>query len=518
MTQPEATPSVPEDEAAKSGAVDGDGVKPGEVESEEMEPEPIPWTPERVLEWNNYYDIYVMLAALLLVLVGSAVRVDENNPMIWSHLKAGELIGQQTAPLFSDPFSYAAAGERWVDIPWLFQWGHSAVYQFVKGMVPVDRNDPTANLESADQIAVGVLVGLNALARLLTAWILLRIRRPGPGLWWTAICVAVALGAIIGPFGILPGGIAGPGIVTPGTWGMLLLAIEMLLLHRAYNEGAPRALYALVPIFLLWANVDDSFLMGLLILAVAALGRILDGRAAEDLIQPADLSPEEEPGAAEKAGRRPVATTTGLVVLAVCIAACLANPWTYQVFPAALSPVLKLFDTESEVFKLGDTSFFGKQIQRQYPQAWYWLTINYLIIVALGLASFLLNSRRFSWSRFLPFALTAAVWGVFRGYGQGRPDLRLGMAPQRPGVPTSSSARGVGSARAGRRGPPGASGCSPAYFFCVRCVDLPAGKLPEQPQLASASATTPTTSRSRPPVPLAARTSRNILNSTAAEN
>ncbi len=164
-----------------------------------------------------------------------------------------------------------------MDIPWLFQWSHAAVYKFVNDLVPADQTDPTANRGAAEQIAVGTLIALNALARLLTAWILMKIRRPGPGLWWSAVCAAIALGAILGPFGVVLGGLAGPGFVGPMTWGLLFMAIEMLLLHRAYNEGRRRALYGLVPLFLLWANVDESFFTGLLILAAAAIGRILDG-------------------------------------------------------------------------------------------------------------------------------------------------------------------------------------------------------------------------------------------------
>ncbi len=35
------------------------------------------------------------------------------------------------------------------------------------------------------------------------------------------------------------------------------------------------------------------------------------------------------------------------------------------------------------------------------------------MVVAVGIASFLLNARRFTWSRFLPFAVTAVIWGIF---------------------------------------------------------------------------------------------------------
>ena len=40
----------------------------------------------------------------------------------------------------------------------------------------------------------------------------------------------------------------------------------------------------------------------------------------------------------------------------------------------------------------------------------------YLIIVAVGIASFLLNAARFSWRRFLPFAAVAILWGCLMRY------------------------------------------------------------------------------------------------------
>ena len=107
-----------------------------------------------------------MLAALLLAFVASAVRVDEKNPVIWTHLKAGELISQQGSPVLADPFSYTETGSRWINIPWLFQWSHAAIYKLVRDLVPSDPRDLTANQGSAEQIAVGSLIALAALARL----------------------------------------------------------------------------------------------------------------------------------------------------------------------------------------------------------------------------------------------------------------------------------------------------------------------------------------------------------------
>jgi len=287
MTQPEASPPVPEEEQPRlAPANDSTSTAVSEADADaETVPQPEPWTPERVTEWNAYYDIYVMLAVLLLAFVVSSVRVDENNPLLWTHLKTGELTAQQSYPVVSDTFSYSETGTRWVNIPWLFQWSHAAIFRLVRDLVPPDPADPTANQASAEQLAIGVLIGINALVRLITAWILLKIRRPGPGLWWSAVCVALALGAVVAPFRILPGGIAGPGIVAPSTWGMLLLAIELLLLHRAYNEGRRGALYGMVPLFLVWVNLDESFIVGLLILAAAAVGRVLDGSSALTLVR-----------------------------------------------------------------------------------------------------------------------------------------------------------------------------------------------------------------------------------------
>ncbi len=422
MTQPEASSSVPEEKPSLAVADDATTTS-SEAEASgdaESEPEPIPWTPERVLEWNAYYDIYVMLAVLLLAFVVSAVRVDENNPLLWTHLKAGELTAGQGHPIVVDSFSYLSNGARWVNIPWLFQLSHAAIFKLVRDLIPADPADPTANQTPAEQIAIGVLIAINALVRLLTAWVLMKIRRPGPGLWWSAVCVAIALGAIVGPYRIMPGGIAGPGIVAPTTWGALLLAIEMLLLHRAFCTGHRRALYALVPIFVLWANVDDSFIIGLLMLAAATIGRALDGKSAGSLLISPKTSSEanglnRQAPAAELA---PVSATTGFVVLPLCLAVCLANPSTYRAFPAAVASLLSFLGPKSEAFRLSELSYFGQQIHKQFPDDWYWFTGFYMFMVALGLASFLLNARRFAWSRFLPFAVISLLWAILLGYRQ----------------------------------------------------------------------------------------------------
>lgn len=363
--------------------------------------QPEPWTPQRVVEWNSYYDLYVVLGVLFLAFVVSANKI--TNSDIWAQLRAGNMIAAQRAPLVTDTFSFTETGRRWVNIPWLFEVSHAALYNLAHGLVKPDPADPAASAAKADQVGTGALVALNALARVLVALVLLQIRRPGPGLWWAAVCVALALGAVPSPAGLMLGGIALPGQVAPGTWGLLLLAIELFLIHRAIAFGRAAALWGLVPLFLLWANVDDSFLFGLLLLTAAVAGLLpaLQPRGRIDVLAP------PAPGI----GR-------GVMVLAACVLVCFVNPSVHHAFPAAFSPLLTHFQRKSDVRTIEQLSFFSPALQEQVHTsgAWMRLVAFYVLSVATGLLSFLLNRRRFDLSRFLMFALASVLWGYLLRY------------------------------------------------------------------------------------------------------
>ena len=293
MTEPETAQSIPENEQDIPAAENETAV----LETD-AEPPPEPWTSERVSEWNAYYDFYVMMAALLLVFTVSCNYVMDSH--VWLHLKTGQLIAERQSPIKTDVFSYTENGRGWIDTHWLFQWANAAIYKLVIDLVPVNPADPTANRASAEQIAVGSLVVVSALMRLATAWLLLLIRRPGPGLWWSAIVVTLCLGAVFNPMhGLVMGGLATVATPLPRTWGLMFFALEMYLLYRAFFQGRPRALWLLVPTFVLWANVDQSFLTGLFVLAASAVGCLLDGRNLAALAAPPEKSSKET---AESAG------------------------------------------------------------------------------------------------------------------------------------------------------------------------------------------------------------------------
>lgn len=432
MTEPQTTQPVSEIDSAATEPLkpppEGEAAPP-------PAPEPEPWTPERVSEWNAYYDRYVMGAALLLALVVSCNYV--TDPTVFLHLRSGQLINERSAPVTTDEFSYTEAGQTWVDVPWLFQWSQAALYNAISGAVPIDPQDQTAARGKADRIAIGGLGLLDAIVRLAAAWMLLKIRHRGPGLWWSAICVTLAVGAFFDPVsGIGPGGLAAvPGIggpmsaITPAAWGRLFLALELLILFRALGQGRSSWLWGLIPLFVLWANWDVSFLTGLIILAAVAVGHWLDRGALtwpEGTGEVEDLNSPGADGAAKGAAARaegpavgPVPPSRALLVLGLCALACLVNPWTYRVYVVAATPFVRMFQPGDNLLLVESLSFFSSTMRQRLEGAadvWTRLVAFYLIIVALGLGSFLLNAARFSWRRFLPFAVISILWGCMIRY------------------------------------------------------------------------------------------------------
>ena len=352
---------------------------------------PEPWTPERVLEWNRYYDRYVAAGVVLLVFIASVHPIVDS--VVWPMIQSGRLIAKQ-GPLTTDPFSMTMAGKSWVNLPWLFELLIAIVH------------DLAARISagaSAPQIAAGALILLSASIRAGTALLLLRLRRPGPGLWWVAVCALIALGGMLTPTPgsaspIIPtlGGIAMSASIDPANFGLFFLALELVLLHRSLTLGRNGALYGLPILFVFWANIDSSFLFGLVVLLLSVIGHLVNP------FRPADSSRKVAPGLL-------------LGVLAGSIVVCLANPSHIHVFDAAW---------KSYVTALGNGSlgFFGESNRRTLIElhggrtgAYAAYVGYYVILVVAGLLSFVLNRQRFQLGRLLVFLAASAVFGTHYG-------------------------------------------------------------------------------------------------------
>ncbi len=367
-------------------------------------------------EWNAYYDVYVKLAALLLVFMVSCNYV--TDPQFWLHLKAGQLIAEHKVADQDRCFLLHGTRPGLDRYPLAFPVGKRRHLQAGQRVWCRSTRRTHANRASAEQIAVGSLVVVSALIRLATAWLLLMIRRPGPGLWWSAVVVTLCLGAVFNPmYGLIMGGIASVATVLPQTWGLMFFAFEMFLLYRAFFLGRPRALWLLVPTFVLWANIDPSFFTGLLVLAAAGVGRWLDGKIR---VRPGRSSGKV--GQAIRRYRRRTLTPESSAArprVRVCHPGGTAPglPGQPVYLPGlrgcglSLSPAIPAADQDHDVSICCRSS--GRGFATTRAPDWYLLPAFYIAVVVLGLASFFLNFRRFSWARFLPFAVISVIWGIF---------------------------------------------------------------------------------------------------------
>jgi tetratricopeptide (TPR) repeat protein len=358
-----------------------------------------PLTAERVSAWNRYLDRYVVGGVLLLVLIASTRPIVSQS--IWSLLRAGERISHG-APVTVDTLSFSREGKPWINIPWTFEVVNWQLFDLTRHAFESD-----VEPDRGDQAGASVLTLLNALLVVAAAALLMLVRRPGPGLWWVALCVMIALGGFVVPAGAtgLAAAVGGLGVgkvtVDPRTWGILLFSIELLLLHRASNLGRRNALWFLPLVFLAWANADESFLIGALVLVGWMVGRVVDHLV--------------------RRGGDKAASGLGhvLAVGVVSLLITLANPSTYNAWLLAgegyLSAFLRMFGAEAGLLTQDRISFFGALSQRYLedvggsgaPRSH---VAFYLFVVWVGLMSFAVNWRQFSFARFLPFVLASVLW------------------------------------------------------------------------------------------------------------
>jgi tetratricopeptide (TPR) repeat protein len=371
---------------------------------------PEPWTPERVLDWNRYYDVYVVATVLVLVFLGAAFPL--SNPSIWPNLQAGRLIAQQGPfKLTHDPFSYTMYGQKWVNIPWLYQVVSGKLWDVAQNVSP----------RGGASLGATLLVLATCLARVLTAVFLLRLCSRGPGLWWAAVCVALAVGAVIRPLPLAPGdvaavlgGVAGWGEVESATWSLPFLALELLLLHRASTRGSRAALFGLVPLMAVWANTDEGFLFGLLVLTLWTVGILVQGRLPG-------------PGRRRPSVGAPEALAPGLWlgVLAGSWLVPVLNPSFFSIYSAAARPYLELLGRAAGPLTTDRLSYFGTESRAYFDRihggegtgASRLYIAYYILLVAAGVLSFVLNRARFSLPRFLVFVLASAMFAALVPFG-----------------------------------------------------------------------------------------------------
>jgi hypothetical protein len=162
---------------------------------------------------------------------------------MFTHLRTGaEIVGGRGIPR-TDPYSFTAAGRRWVVQSWLPEWTYGW----------------------ADRLGGFRLVVLEqALLCTLLALLIVRLARAGSPLR-TALAGGVAIGA-------------GAGFWSPRPllFGLVCMALLLRVVERR------RSPWLLVPLVWLWVQSHGSFPLGLAWLGARAVGEWLDWRAWPD--------------------------------------------------------------------------------------------------------------------------------------------------------------------------------------------------------------------------------------------
>jgi tetratricopeptide (TPR) repeat protein len=201
------------------------------------------------------------------------------------------------------------------------------------------------------------------------------------------------------------GGIAQQAKFGPETWGVFLLAVELLLLDRAFSRGSRLSLWLIPVLFLVWANVDESFLIGLAILLLQAIANLIPrGRRKDD-------------------ETRATSGGLGIVVTVAAAAVCLVNPSLWNIYLAAAGPWIDrwrdLVGTRTVPLTGDQLSFFGQSSSDYFGSSLAGVQqAYYAVVVLIGLATFWLARRRFDLGRFLIYVFVAVLWaGLIRMAG-----------------------------------------------------------------------------------------------------
>jgi len=217
----------------------------------------------------------LLLAAALLIAalpVTGAIR----DPDFWWHLRTGQLILDRGGLLGTDPFTYTATSHHWV----MHEWLTEVLF---------------ALLHSAGGLALIVVV-LSVVTWLSLVAVALRARLERPH------NATVALGLLLAVIAGYP--IWGP---RAQMLTFALTALVLLLVERHLRRGG-RAVWGLVPLFLVWSNLHSGFIIGAAFIALII--------AAEDLAGLLGI-----PGAAPAARVREL-----LWVGLACLAVVVVNP------------------------------------------------------------------------------------------------------------------------------------------------------------------------------------------------
>jgi hypothetical protein len=214
-----------------------------------------------------------LVAVLLLCALPVTSRI--GDPDFWWHLRTGQIILDNHALIQTDPYTYTASTHHWTMHEWLTEVLFAGL-NHIGGMALI-------------VVVLSITTWLGLLAILLRAL----LRRPG----------FIAAGA-----GLLLATVSGYPIWGPRAQ-MITFALTCLLLllvERHFARGG-RAIWLLVPTFLVWSNLHSGFIIGAAFLGVIVAVELVLSAMGRSEVDPARLR-------------------TLVYVLVACLAVVVINP------------------------------------------------------------------------------------------------------------------------------------------------------------------------------------------------
>jgi hypothetical protein len=198
----------------------------------------------------------VIAVVLLAGVFVWASRAPVGDTDLWAHLKFGQWIVENRALPDHEPFTpFADKQAAAHDFPWLTQAGLYLVYRAGEELAGGEEMQAAEGGVEMLRLAQALLVVLRL------AVLLLALARLTGSIPWATAGVVLYMALSFGDLAVL----------RPQAVGELFFAILLLALARAVLS---RRALMLVPLALVvWANCHGSFLVGLLLLALALIGR-----------------------------------------------------------------------------------------------------------------------------------------------------------------------------------------------------------------------------------------------------
>ena len=203
------------------------------------------------------------------------------DPDFWFHLKTGEYITQNGIIPKTDLFSFTSFGKPWVAHEWLSGVIFYAIYS---------------------STGLNVLILVFAIVTVLAFWI--AFTSADVHVFIKGFALLLSVWTVVPAIG-----------VRPRVFTLLFASIYLTLLSAYGRRGKGRAVWWLVPLMIVWANLHAGFLIGLVLIALTIVGMLLDAWASGENIR--SLYPR---------------LLTLVAVLLGCLLAAIVNPHGTRIY------------------------------------------------------------------------------------------------------------------------------------------------------------------------------------------